>query len=125
MHWRSYLKRDSRAYPQGLTAALVPTLTREHVFEALRERRTYATTCRRILLDTRWSGERCFLAAASEDGIEAVTRVVNGLDTEHYRPHGDPRIVERRSVAVPLADADYCYFRVSTTQGDLAWSSPV
>jgi hypothetical protein len=44
------------AYREGLAAVLAPQLTREAIFDALRNRRTYALTGDRILLDFRLNG---------------------------------------------------------------------
>lgn len=46
------------AYREGLAAVLAPELTREAIFDALRNRRTYAVTGDRIELDFRLNGHR-------------------------------------------------------------------
>jgi len=45
------------AYREGLAAVLAPELTRESIFEAIRDRRTYAVTGDRIALDFQVNGQ--------------------------------------------------------------------
>ncbi|MHC4433591.1 MAG: DUF3604 domain-containing protein, partial [Planctomycetota bacterium] len=45
------------AYREGLAAVLAPELTREAIFDALRDRRTYAVTGDRIAVDFRLNGQ--------------------------------------------------------------------
>ncbi|MHB9106390.1 MAG: DUF3604 domain-containing protein [Armatimonadota bacterium] len=120
-----HIPQYAEAHPQGFTAALAPALTRDGVYDAMRTRRTYATTQRRIYLETSVAGSRLSVRAASEDGIAEVVVIRNGVDAAALLPEADPRIVE---AAVPLDDLapdEYCYLRVVTRTGDMAWSSPV
>lgn len=80
----------------GLTAVLLPELSREAVFEALRARRHYATTGARILLDVRASFETdarlfakdpalgpCATTAAREASIGAIFETTSDLALLH------------------------------------------
>lgn len=126
----------------GLTVVFAETLTREAVFDALYDRRCYATTGARILLDFTVAGEAMgsemyrksgqpVQIALSVDGtapLEAV-EVVKFAD-------GDFKVL--RSVALdgatlsaalsfadPLDQPTIYYLRVRQTDGEMAWSSPV
>ena len=73
---------DHRSHPGqphwGLAAVRAPALTRDAIFDALYERRTYATTGARILLDFRVNG--------APMGSEAVARAAPRLElTAHGR----------------------------------------
>jgi hypothetical protein len=120
-----YLLMRGETYPQGFTAVRAPALTRDAVYDAMRTRRTYAATQRRIYLETSVATGRLSVRAASEDGIAEAAVIRNGEKTTALLPESDPRMVE---AAVPLGDMapdEYCYLRVTTQNGDMAWSSPV
>jgi len=126
LHGQSYKKRASKAkdYSEGLTAALVPSLTREHVFDAMRDGRTYAATNSRIYLDCDYRDGGFVVQAASEDGIRDVTVVRNGEDDTVLTSDGDDRVVTSEGTAVALAPGDFAYIRVTTAKENMAWSSP-
>jgi hypothetical protein len=127
MHDRSYPPRDHVPYEQGLTAALAPELTREAIFDAMAGGRTYAATHSRIHLDARIDPRagRLELAAASEEGIEQAVLCRSGEDALVLMPDEDARVVTRTEKIEPLAPEEFCYVRVTTGGGNLAWSSPV
>lgn len=129
LHAESYPRMEHVPYPQGLTAACVPQLTREHVFDAIRDRRTYATTRSRIYLDTRLCNAavqaELDLRTASEDGIARVVTVRNGEEMPWQGIKPGTRAVEQSLAMPPLDREEYIYVRVETTRGELAWSSPV
>ena len=126
-HSLSHLTRDTN--PSGLTAALAPALTRDHIYDAIRDHRTYATTNRRIYLEAETAPRDGRLAlrvrAASEDGIDGVAVVRGGETIDTLRPDADPRVVEAERLLDALAPDEFLYTRVVTDTGDMAWSSPV
>ena len=115
-------------YPQGFTAAAAPALAREHIYDAISTRQTYATTKSRIYLETRVHGEgggrRLAIRAASEQGIRETVLVRNGDDAEKRQPDTDPRVVTSQANVGDMAPDEFCYVRVLTEKGDMAWSSP-
>jgi hypothetical protein len=115
-------------YPQGLTAASVSALTRENVFDAIKNHNTYATTHRRIFLDVQQSIRKdklnLTIKTASDDGIKDVKLICNGQEIKTIQPDDDQRIVVREVSIDKLSHSDYCYIRTTTVQGDIAWSSP-
>ena len=129
MHNESYPPKDFETWPQGLTACLAPSLSRENVFDAIRDRRTYATTHSRIYLDVREAEQggvhTLQVEAASEEGIREVVVVRNGEDSDRLLPSDDPRVVQATAAPGTLGEGEFCYMRVVTEQGNMAWSSPV
>lgn len=128
LHSESYPPRAWRFAPEGFTAVRVSALTREQVFDAIAGRRTYATTKRRIYLDAILTENRrrpsLRIAAASEEGIESVAVVRNGEDSASLRPDTDPRTLIAVRPVEALGPGEFCYIRVLTKQGHMAWSSP-
>ena len=124
----SFPPRPFRTWPAGYTAVLVPSLTREAVFDAIRDRRTYATTQSRIYLDVTFnkatSGYTLDIAASSEEGIREAAILVNGSDAQKFQPDGDKRIISRGGLSVPIEPDGFCYVRITTEKGNMAWSSP-
>jgi len=132
LHAESYPPEAFSAYRQGLTAARVPALTRENVFDAIRERRTYAATRSRIYLDVRLGATgrqtratHLHVQAASEDGGVRATLVRNGRETPLAEADGDGRVIDTSLPVDPLASDEYLYVRVDTAAGEMAWSSPL
>jgi len=131
LHPESYRPRDdgTRAHPQGFSACMIPSLTRENVFDSIRDHQTYATTKSRIYLDTRIekNSDRQHLLkikSASENKITEVAVVINGKDIATLKPEADPRIVDSEYLLPEMVSQDFCYFRILTGKGEMAWSSP-
>ena len=122
-------------YRCGLTAALMPELRRRHLLDALRERRTWATTGARILLEFEASGvpmgsegaARQIRVQARVHGVQELWRVeiirdgeivwteeIAGLDFE--LDWTDPE---------PVGERSWLYLHVIQRDGEEAWSSPV
>lgn len=129
MHNESYPPRDFESYPQGFTAAMAPSLTRDNIHGAIKSHHTYATTKKRIYLnvDTNRNGAETTVTieAASEDGIRSAAIVYNGTNIAELEPDHDHRVVTGNWTTKQLGPDDYCYVRVTTENGDMAWSSPV
>ncbi len=125
MHNESYPPKGFRSYDQGLTACLAPRLNRDAVVDAIQARRTYATTCSRIYLEVQRDGSRLAVKAASEQGLRGAVAVTNGGEMATMMPADDPRILVGSVDLAPLGATDFCYVRVMTQGGEMAWSSPV
>ena len=121
----------------GLTALIAPELTREAIIQALRERRCYATTGARIVLDFCVDGHGMgaeFTAAAREVAVQArvlgtaplarLEVVCNGNVVSAQPGHG--RVAEM-AATLPLAEdqISYLYVRATQSDGHVAWSSPI
>ena len=122
-------------YRCGMTAALMPELRRRELIAALRERRTWATTGARILLDFAVSG-----VAMGEEGradkikVKAAVHGVRELERlEIVRDgevvHAEP--VEGLDAKLSWTDPEkvgertWLYLHVIQRDGEEAWSSPV
>ena len=146
---------SGRGYPRGLTAVYADSLTQDDLFAALRERKCYATTGSRILLHFEIDGhemgqlvevgeatgeilsERHISAriygTAPVDRIEVVR---NNVEVCTYRGEGedvqfqwtDRQTLSRIALPRTLRGgglACYYYLRVTQTDGEIAWSSPI
>jgi len=124
----------------GIAAVLAPELSREAVFDAIRQRRCYACEGARIKLDFRINGEamgselresgaperRLWLRVEAPLPLATVTVVKNAQD--HFTYHVDGTQREHRAFVTDLEAeraTDYYYLRVTQTNGLRAWSSPI
>ena len=130
-------KEPGPSGPAGLTGVWAERLDRPTLFDALFNRRCYATTGVRIIVDFRvngaWVGATVqadrFGFAADVLGtadIEQIDLVVNGDTARSYTPNQQHVQLEDE---VPLrfspVDANYCYLRVRQRDGNRAWTSPI
>jgi hypothetical protein len=130
-------KEPGPSGPAGLTAVWAERLDRPTLFDALFNRRCYATTGVRIIVDFRvngaWVGSTvqadCFSFTADVVGtadIEQIDLVVNGDTAKSYTSVGQHAQLEDD---VPLrfspVGANYCYLRVRQVDGNRAWTSPI
>ena len=128
LHSESYLPGPTGFWPAGYTAVLTPSLTRDAVFDAIRDRNTYATTQTRIYLDATFreaeSGCSLDITATSEEGIREAAIVVHGEDVQKLPSDEDQRIISRKNLPVPIEPDSFCYVRITTERNNMAWSSP-
>jgi hypothetical protein len=126
----SLFPNHDQVYGQGLTAVYVPDLSRSAVYEALKGRKTYAASCKRIYLETEDAQDSagtitCRIRGASEEGIRTADLVLNGEIVHRIRPEGDPRIVETAVTLNAVPEDGFVYWRLRTGRDNFAWSSPV
>lgn len=128
-------RRDS--HRTGLTAVLVYDLTREALFEALRQRRCYATSGVPLIIDLLVNGFPMGSAIRETSKIE-IEVMAEGraalLRAELVRSDEEPIQLPingsrvRSSLVLP-APRDgrvvFLYLRVEQIDGEVAWSSPV
>ena len=119
----------------GMTAAVMPELTRECLLSALRSRETYATTGARILLDFAAAGlpmgaegeadaPECRASVHALEPIEQIEIVRDGHVVHAESPNAlDATVAWQDAEAAP--GAHYYYLRVVQSDGEMAWSSPV
>ncbi len=142
-HWL----RTARTYRNGLTAVLAQTLDRENIFRSMQNRKVYATTGKRIILEFTAGGigmgsegvfEKGFSIDCEVHGtapIRKITLIRNGEDIYSETPgQWDAELSwEEKSsfaeIAIKGEKADkpfvYYYIRVEQNDGHMAWSSPV
>lgn len=121
--------------PGGLTALLVDELTRDGVEEALRERRTWATTGERMLIEFELGGLP--MGSVVQPGQVgpmrfrvATAEPVSGIDLVH---DGAARPIRWWPVAnawqgIPdpqVPGPGYYYLRVRLAGGGMGWTSPI
>lgn len=128
LHNESYPPSPDRQWPGGYTAVFASSLTREAVFDAIKNRKTYATTQTRIYLDVDFSdskeGHSLDIKAASEEGIREVAIVLNGKAAQKLLPDTDRRMISRAKLPVDMSPGDFGYVRITTERDHMAWSSP-
>ena len=122
-------------YRCGLTGALMPELRRRHLIDALRERKTWATTGARILLEF----EASDVAMGDEgeaDEIELKARVHGVQELWRLEIIRDGEVVWTEGVEgldaeiewtdpEPVGERTWVYLHVIQKDGEEAWSSPV
>ncbi len=120
---------------QGIMGVWARELTREAIWEALWERRCFATT--NVRLPVRFEVCGAFMGgsvetsdrrtikvwAASEAPIARTEIVKNGED--HFVREGAARIHEWEFEDAASSASDYYYARITREDGEMAWSSPV
>jgi len=141
--------RLRRGYHNGLVAVYADELTRETVFDALWNRCCYATTGTRIILDfhvnnahmgqelTEASDRQTRTVKVQTTGTDKIAELVvvrNGEEMNRTNPDTAETALEWTDIddfdAVALSGFDgrpfiYYYLRVTQTDGEIAWSSPV
>jgi len=129
LHRYQLTYKESLLSPQGFTAAMTPSLTRENIYNAIKNRVTYATTKSRIYLKfaiTKKDSAYGFdLKTASEDGIREAVLIHNGLVRMKLTPDDDPKIIIGSKKIGFLNPGDFCYVRIMTEKNNIAWSSPI
>lgn len=123
----------------GLAAVLAKDLTRASIWEALRARRTYATTGARILLDFTVAGapvgtihekadpeapRRVRLSVAGQDRLASLEILKNGEVAASHPAKGYEDVLEWEDRS-PLGGETFYYARVLQEDGERAWSSPI
>jgi len=131
-------KRWTGIYPAGLQAVYARDLTRESLWQAMKVRRTYATTGARIIVEfsigsapmgsvvKRWPGGMARFRARVEGTVDiaCVELVRNGVTVDRLPGKGRSLAFEWARNAQPGME-QYFYLRVTQVDGHLAWSSPI
>ncbi len=122
--------------PRGITAILAPALTRDALFDALRDRRTYATSHGDIILHFFGDGaiqgsiltSRSSVTLGGEidsksETISLVELLIDGQVITSWQPNQATfRFEERQWLG---EEQHYFYVRVTLKNGHQAWSSPI
>lgn len=126
-------------YRSGLMAVLAEELTRESIYNAMKARRTYATTGERIYLKfqvdgalmgseiERTSGKvvKVIAEVAGTRPLRRVELVQNGELLKFIESKGDWAEPHWEIVVPPRGQTCFIYLRVEQVDGNMAWSSPV
>ena len=126
------------SYNGGLAAVYADELTREGIWDALWERRCYATTRARILLEfgidghpmgeelTSGAGERHISVKAHGTAAIESVEIIKNARTLRSRPGEGALDVELTFVDQEAErETDYYYVHVTQIDGEQAWSSPI
>lgn len=124
---------------EGWGAVYAKELTRESIFEALKHRRCYATTCAKILLDFQvdghMMGEEYVISEpqaypeilAKVEGTQKIDRIdliKNGRTLYTHKGKGTTESFRHVDEKVTSVE-NYYYIRVVQVDGKMAWSSPI
>jgi len=123
----------------GLMAVYAPELTREAIFQAIRNRSVYATSGERIFLDFRLNGAMMGgeLKLKSPDVARVLTIQASGTrklrsieiirSGEVVHAEGPDTLDAQFTYedTDPVASGTYYYVRVTQSDGEQAWSSPI
>lgn len=135
-HHKMAFRRDS--FRTGLAVVLAPELTRESLFDAMRKRRTYATTGIKPRLDFRVNnhlmGEEFNVRAGEAIRINAEVIAQQRLvwlqvikDNKTWYEFGGEGYISRFTIrdTDPGHGTHWYYLRVIFENNDMAWSSPI
>jgi len=127
--------------PQGFTAVIAGSLNRKNVYNSIKTRSTYATTKSRIYLNVRFDNTEMGgilsignsasrkvdlnITCAAPEKIKKAVLVHNGKDKFDIKPGDNSMLIQQKLKIETPAPGDYCYVRITTEKGNLAWSSPV
>jgi len=122
---------------QGIVGVWAKELTREAVFQALYDRRVYATTNERVILRFSVNGEpmgsemtavedkqSISVEAYSDAPIRRIDLVKKGEDLATHSP-GEQAVRWTVEDSLPPGASTWYYARVTRTDGEMAWSSPI
>jgi hypothetical protein len=122
----------------GLCAIWAPALTREALFEALKQRRCYGTTGARIIVRFSIDG-RPMGSSVARQGRTAVRAAVEVHGSEELKSiqvvtasravrelpvkRGDNRV--STTIDLPATPGAHYYLRITQADGERAWTSPI
>jgi len=132
-------RRDRGALTGGLMGVYAKILDRESIWKALKNRRAYATTGARIILDFHIDGHsmgeivyfkdendarNISAEVIGTDVIQEILIIKNGLNLHTIKGQGIKNTLHYIDKTV-LKEGAYYYLRVIQEDGEMAWSSPV
>ena len=123
----------------GMTAFLAPQLSRDAIWQAMDQRRTYATSGVPIVchfqLNGHLMGSQCRLKRGSAvhfsaelhgtAPIERIEIISNGITLWHTRPNAWGVELHDVELTAALSQSAYYYLRLRQADGHRAWLSPV
>jgi hypothetical protein len=135
-HHRISWKRD--AYRAGITGVLAPELTRDAIFDALKNRRTFATTGFKMRMGFKINGALMGSEITSDGPPRIhVDLVVPHTDikwvdvvrnNETFHRHGGESLhtfFQLTDEDCPVGRENWYYLRVILDDNNMAWSSPI
>lgn len=129
--------REPRPYSGGMACLYVEELTRRGIFDAIRNRRTYATTGVRIILDVRLNDHpmgACVpptqrrvlrITVHGTEAVKLLEVVRNNQVWKHIEPGQADVEVEYTDFPGARNSDEFYYVRLRQRDGEWAWSSPI
>lgn len=127
-------------YRGGLCAVMCDELTRESIYNAIKNRRCYATTGERIFIDFRlndvFMGQEIRVKRGKLNvniefkikgtgNIESVEIIKNGYIAATYSPRSEKEVHIVYNNEVYINRDSYYYIKVYHEGGNIAWGSPI
>ncbi len=129
--WHHGISRKRDSFRTGLTAVQATGRTRQGILEALRERRCYATSGTKIVLDVRANGWPMGSVIKTGEPVAVKVRA-RGTDVVKrivlVGPEGTLASAEGAHSYLELEAhvyAAFFYARIEQVDGEMAWSSPI
>ena len=130
--WHHGVARKRDPFRTGLTAVQARACDRQSILSAIRERRCYATSGAKILLDLDADGAPMGTAMAASAAMTVRAQAIGEGDVARLELVGRAGVIAQvdgrgRSVTVTASvDGEpYVYARVVQVDGEMAWSSPI
>lgn len=132
-------RRDKGALTGGLMAVYAKALDRESIWKAFKNKRVYATSGARIILNMSINGHPMGETISWHDGddlrvisgevigtdaIREIVIIKNDFDLHTIRGTGIKSTFSYRDKR-EVRGRDYYYLRVTQEDGEMAWSSPI
>jgi len=122
-------------YPGGLVAFVAEELTREAIWQALWDRRVFATSLERIYLEFSIDDETFGGEVQAKGAVRVRYLVIGQTDDlkvflirnnqEHRVDRTDTGVVEVEFEETPPEGESFYYLRVVQDNGERAWSTPI
>lgn len=133
--WENDWANVARYDPSGLTAVIADELSRDAIFDALKNRRCYATMGERIQLSFTINGEPMGSILSATGKLRLHVRAVGTHPVKRAEVFRDGEVIHRKvggrleldvviEEQAPTAPAWY-YVRVTQAGEAMAWSSPI
>jgi len=135
--WQHGVCWKRNAYRAGLTGILAKELTREALFDAMRSRRTFASTGVKLRPHITVAGlhmgqegdvsepPKIAVDVLALSEIKWITVVRNGEDRFRYGGEGTRSRFSLTDDTLPDGRTSYYYLRVELEDGNMAWTSPI
>lgn len=135
--WQHGVCWKRNAYRAGLTGILAKELTREALFDAMRNRRTFGTSGVKlrpfITVAGHHIGEEASITGPPHVAVDVlaltpikwITVVRNGEDIERYGGESTRSRFSFDDNKIPEGKTSYYYLRVELKNGNMAWTSPI
>lgn len=137
-HIHNLTEHEGPFYPSGITGVYAEELTREAIWDALWDRRCFGTTGSKIqvefsLNDHRMGSEihqsnapnaNLKIEVHGTADVKKVELIENGSIRKTFKGNS-PEFEQEVEISLPRERPLHYYVRVSQTDGELAWSSPI